>query len=338
MPGELRRASILTLHGKAGHALWRTRTTVLPGWLEEVERVWGRPHELRHSVRWARKLYRHSRDFDAVVSGSERVASIFALLQAIRRPRPVPHIFIECMWQMPSGRFALAMRRAQYRLQMRATSRIVVWSRRQVDMYSRVFRLKREKFVFLPYHTTFANTTFPPTEGNYIFAGGDTGRDYASLLEAVRDFPRRVIIAALRRDHFQGVKVPDNVEILTARPEQFMELLAGAWVVVVPLKGGLLHSGGQQTYLNAMALGKPVVVADDCGAEDYITHGQTGMLLKPGDPAGLRSALWTLLDNFELARLMAHEGQRVAEEHSPERFIRQVLALVDECVETAAHV
>jgi glycosyltransferase involved in cell wall biosynthesis len=61
--------------------------------------------------------------------------------------------------------------------------------------------------------------------------------------------------------------------------------MAGARLVVLPLKGGLLHSGGQQTYLNAMALGKPVIVADDCGADEYIMHNVTGIVLVPGDRA-----------------------------------------------------
>jgi glycosyltransferase involved in cell wall biosynthesis len=325
-----RRPSMLTLHGKADHPLWRTRATVLPGWLDEVRRVWNRPHELQASLRWAGKLYRASTRYDAVVTGSERVANIFAMLQACTRPKPVPHVFIECMWQMPSSRRALALRRAQFQLEMRATSRIVVWSRLQVDRYARVFGLPREKFVFVPYHTTLAG--MPPTaDGDYIFAGGDTGRDYATLIEAVRDLPRRVVVAALRRDHFDGLKIPDNVEIVTVTPTEFQRLLGGAWVVVVPLKGGLLHSGGQQTYLNAMALGKPVVVADDCGTEDYIAHGETGMLVKPGDPAALRDALWTLVDNPALARSMAELGRQVAREHSPERFIERVFDLVEEC-------
>ena len=61
-------------------------------------------------------------------------------------------------------------------------------------------------------------------------------------------------------------------------------------IVVIPM-GGHLHSGGQQTFLNAMAVGKPVIVTDPVGASSYIEHGITGLLVSLGDKIRLGEAL-----------------------------------------------
>jgi glycosyltransferase involved in cell wall biosynthesis len=73
-----------------------------------------------------------------------------------------------------------------------------------------------------------------------------------------------------------------------------MQLMAQSGINVVGLEEGLLHSGGQQTFLNAMAMGKPVIVTDPEGAEDYICNGIDGLLVPPGDPEKLRSAILKL--------------------------------------------
>lgn len=55
------------------------------------------------------------------------------------------------------------------------------------------------------------------------------------------------------------------------------------------------RSAGQASYLNAIALGKPVVVTDAPGVRDYVDHRRTGLIVPPGDPIALREAVnWTL--------------------------------------------
>jgi glycosyltransferase involved in cell wall biosynthesis len=183
----------------------------------------------------------------------------------------------------------------------------------------------------VPYHTTLYEAPYQATEGDYVFAGGDFTRDYGALIEAMRGLPYRLVIAARFRHYFEGLDVPTNVEILTTTRQGFIDLMAAAGVVVVPLRGGLLHSGGQQTYLNAMLMGKPVVVADDCGADEYVTHDRSGVVLRPGDVAGLRAAIVKLLSDRALARGMGREARAAAQAHPPERFAHAVLEVVARC-------
>jgi glycosyltransferase involved in cell wall biosynthesis len=300
-----------------------------------VERTGDKPVTFWRGLYWGWKLFCASKAFDVVVTGFERSWHAFALLQRLARVRKVPHVFIYAFFSLPDTGYGRALRRWYYRLIIGAASRIVVYSRHQIELYARVFDVPAEKFVSVPYHTTLYDAEYPVSEEDYVFAGGDFTRDYVTLIEAARSLPYQVIIAARFRDYFRGLDIPENVKVLTASHDQFLRLMAGAKVVVVPLKGGLLHSGGHQTYLNAMAMGKPVVVADDCGADEYITHGVTGILLRPGDSAELRESIRTLFENRDLARWLARNAKAAAANYSPERFMERVLAIAGECVESS---
>jgi len=93
-------------------------------------------------------------------------------------------------------------------------------------------------------------------------------RDYETLLKAVEGLGVKVVIATRLSNWNGNVKIPEQVKAFPTSHSDFRKWMAGSRMVVIPMEKGHLHSGGQQTYLNAMAMGKPVVVADDCGAKD----------------------------------------------------------------------
>jgi len=330
---------ILTTHPKGHYRPWMERAVLLPGWLQDVERVEPNALGFWRSLWWGWKLFRASREFDAVVTGNERAIQVFAMLQQLVARRKKPHILIYAFFDLPQRGFRRFLKRAYFRWLIMANCCIVVYSRRRIDLYSRVFGVPKGKFVCVPYHTTLEgyHATFKikdstVSEGDYIFAGGDY-RDYKTFLDAVRDLPYEVVIATRLKDYFTGLDIPKNVRVITASHEEFLQLMAGAKLVVVPLHGGVLHSGGEQTYLNAMALGKPVVVADDGGADEYISDGVTGLVVRPSDAKDLRRALLSVLDNPSLARSLGQNARGVAATYSLDRFIQGILATVEACVD-----
>jgi glycosyltransferase involved in cell wall biosynthesis len=327
---------ILTNQTKRDHPLWLRRVELLPGWRNKIDRsdsstglgsYWS-------DLRWAWKLFRSSKHFEAVVTGSERSAIMFALLQLLLRRERKPHVIIYTHWNLPSSFFAQSIKRLLYRLVCRGVRRIIVYSERQLELYVKTYGLPKERFSCVKYHTTLYDCKDPVTpvsaRGDYVFSGGDYTRDYRTLIEAARQLPYRVVIAALFRDYFKGLDIPPNVEIVTTSHEGFFELMAGAKVIAVPLCGGLQHSGGQQTYLNAMAMGKTVVVADDCGADEYIQSGLSGIVVPPGDVQALRQALRSAYENSSFASMLARNAKLAAEAFSPESFFERVFEIVEQ--------
>jgi glycosyltransferase involved in cell wall biosynthesis len=107
--------------------------------------------------------------------------------------------------------------------------------------------------------------------------------------------------------------------------------MAGSLMVVVPLKGGLLHSGGQQTYLNAMRMGKPVIVCSPA-AGDYIEHWKTGVVLSTGDVNALRDAIVRLMNDSGLAIEMGRAAEDSAKLFSTENTMSRVLDLAQSLI------
>jgi glycosyltransferase involved in cell wall biosynthesis len=79
---------------------------------------------------------------------------------------------------------------------------------------------------------------------------------------------------------------------------------------------GVLPSVGPEAcatvIIEAMASGKAVVASDIGGMPDLVDHGETGLLVPPGDARALAGAMQTLLqDRALLARLQATSLARV---------------------------
>jgi starch synthase len=91
--------------------------------------------------------------------------------------------------------------------------------------------------------------------------------------------------------------------------EELERLLARAAVVACPSR----REGFGVVCAEAMAYGKPVVASRVGGLLDLVAHGETGLLVPPGDPRGLRGALERLLDDTELRHRLGTAGrERVA--------------------------
>jgi glycosyltransferase involved in cell wall biosynthesis len=255
------------------------------------------------------QMLRRRRRFAAAVVASDASGNLFVLLQSLLPSRPLPTVMIDCLWYLPSSRIGRWLKAVQLRLEARSVNRFVVWASHEVEGYARAFGLPEEKLVFIPFHVTLTGYRYTVHEGDYIFSGGNGDRDYATLVRAVRDLPVPVIVATSNGTAFGGEPIPDHVQVRRCGHAEFRELMAGASLVVVPMQGGLLHSGGQQTYLNAMAMGKPVIVLDPRGARDYITDGRDGIVLDYGDSEELRAAIVRLRARPEVAAALGAAAQ-----------------------------
>jgi colanic acid/amylovoran biosynthesis glycosyltransferase len=106
--------------------------------------------------------------------------------------------------------------------------------------------------------------------------------------------------------------VADRVQIAhwKTRPE-VARLIREADVVVapsVPMRSGK-QEGIPVTLMEAMASGIPVVASRLGGIPELISDEQTGLLVAPGDPAGLADALGRLQASPELRRRLAEAGR-----------------------------
>ena len=67
------------------------------------------------------------------------------------------------------------------------------------------------------------------------------------------------------------------------------------------------------SFLEAMAMKKPVIGTKVGGVPEVVKDGVTGILVPPEEPLKLADAIITLLKDRELMRKMGEEGRRIVE-------------------------
>lgn len=299
-----------------------------PEWTRRVDIVDRGDHS---TLGFLARVVAGARTHSAVVlTGTRRADQAAAVFLA--RLRPPPRVVMtDATWKRggsPAARLAdgLGMRG------MRGPHLVFcVLSTWEVESFPRTWGVPPEQVRFTPFCFTLSEEELdlPVSHDGGVFAGGESLRDYGPLLGAARSVDARVTIAAGGLD---GRGAPPNVEAGRVSHERFMTLLRGAGVVVVPLAGESDRSAGQQTYLNAMALGKPVIVTDAPGVRDYVDHGSTGLVVPPGDPASLASAISWVLDTEnrdEVRRMCERAREDVRSRFTRSRYIERILEVVN---------
>ncbi len=226
---------------------------------------------------------------------------VFAgLLKLTRAPKDRPRVLItDATWQQESKALArlTGLPARWFALPTKLSIRLIdgphvrygVLSTHEKEVFARVWGVDPERVVFTPFPATMESET-PTSTGDYLFAGGNSLRDYDVLAKALPGTGARCRVASV----WQAAEPVEGLEAGPVPHEEFVRLLAGCRAAVVPLQREV-RSAGQQSYLNAMVLGKPVIVTDAPGVRDYIDDGVTGVVVPP-DPDALRAAIVDLLD------------------------------------------
>lgn len=128
-------------------------------------------------------------------------------------------------------------------------------------------------------------------QSGYLFAGGNSLRDYDTLAAALKNTPFSAVIGTSN-----VVPEMERATVGYIPGDRFFDVMKESALVVVPLLGGLTRSVGQQTYLNAMAMGKLVIVSDTPGVRDHLCHESNALIVPPGDPTALKNAICWAFD------------------------------------------
>jgi len=284
---------------------WR----VLSSAESKIRNPWGR-------VAW---LYRYSYSADyLVLNFSTFDVLVLALLFTLRPPRRCRLVTLD-LFLNPSSLTRFSLRQPIERWLLNRVDLFLVFVR-DVEFYRRHYNLDLSKFRYVPYKVNGWELILqrPTHDDGYIFCGGKSRRDFATLFDAIRplDYPLKLITGSraqlLRHGSILPDDVPPQVEILPpdASTEEFVRCMAGARLVVLPLRGGMSQAG-IAVYLMAMALGKCVIISAGPGIIDVLEPDQA-LMVPPEDPQKLRLAIQHAWENDELRMRIAANGMRYA--------------------------
>jgi glycosyltransferase involved in cell wall biosynthesis len=317
-----------------------------------LRRLGGKPAALA----WA--AFQRRGRYDIIFSDNEGTGLPLALLlRGGARPGQPRHV---CL----SHYLSSAKKRVWFRLGAgRRIDMLIAHSSAQLRLAVETLGMPAKKVALLPY---FADERFwdpalatPDRTGArpMICSAGLEFRDYTTLIAAVRDLEVDVRIGAAshwaKHNAFGATAdLPESVTVSGYNYQQLRDLYASARFVVVPLRD-VDNQAGITTILEAMAMGKAVVVTRTRGQTDVVRDWRagatapppgflaapevaetlgalpTGWYVRPNDAGDLSDAINYLLAHPEIAEEMGRNARRVAEGYfGLDAFIQRFGALL----------
>jgi glycosyltransferase involved in cell wall biosynthesis len=170
-----------------------------------------------------------------------------------------------------------------------------------------------------------------------ICAVGLERRDYPTLIEAVRDLPVQLVIAAAspwskQTDSSDRTNLPENVTVKRFTQAELRQLYADSAFLVMPLQD-VTFQAGITAILEAMSMERAVICSRTPGQTDAIVEGENGTYVAPGDSAALRSAIEQLLNDPDRARQLGQNGRQTVESRAAlDVYVEGLRTVVLECV------
>jgi glycosyltransferase involved in cell wall biosynthesis len=302
--------------------------------------------------------FRERNRYDVILTDGEHIGIPLALMLKLARSS-VGHLTI--------GHRITATKKRPFFKWLKAHSHInyiALHSRVQYELAIRELGISPNQLALIPYQVDIDFwSPQPVAEERLICSAGLEFRDYPTLVSAVQGLDVEVVIGAAshwskRRNTAADPALPANVHVSKFDYPALRSLYARSSIVVVPLDD-IDFQAGVTTILEAMAMGKPVIVTHSLGQTDVVedrraaTRGAhprtrppslmrsfaelagvalepTGYYVPPEDPAALRRAIDHLLDHPEERRRLGVAGRQTVERLlTVDHFAARVRRLVD---------
>jgi glycosyltransferase involved in cell wall biosynthesis len=249
--------------------------------------------------------------YDVIFSNAEHVGLPLAgLLKTVKR-RP-GHVVI-------GHRVSSAKKKPFFRVLHHQMDAIFLYAQTQLSYAKDVLRIPARKLRLIAFHadTRFYHPTPEAIVERRISSAGLEWRDYPTLIEAVRGLDVDVRLAAASpwskdNDETEDIRLPPNVTAQSYSYDELRDLYASSLFVVVPLYENDFQAG-VTTLLEAMAMGKAVIVTRTTGQRDVIADGSNGLYVPPGNALALRDAIVHLLSHPDEAVRLGVNARRTVE-------------------------
>lgn len=268
----------------------------------------------RHAVAWGdcdqqlRAMFR--RDYDIIYSACQSITGFLARLHSMglfRKPL-VALIHHELSDNSASRAF------------LRGHTRLLCLSRDVRDQLIGVFQVPKDKVDLLSWGPELEfyrrDLAGPYPQEPWVVSIGKTLRDHDTLAAAMRGSDIRLTIIGTAPTggeplpNIEVIPVSEHINHLPYR--RTLEIYQRATIVAIPL-ASTRRLAGLSSLLDAMAMGKPVVMTRNPLVDIDIEAEGFGVWLSPGDVAGWKRAVEDLAADSVRCREMGRRARLVAE-------------------------
>ena len=168
---------------------------------------------------------------------------------------------------------------------------------------------------------------------HYVFSCGREKRDYNTMIEAGRMAGLPMVISA--SGFFADGTTPSsddasNIQVISRRVSwtYLRTLYRYSRFVVIPLNP-VNYAAGVTGLVEAMAMGKAIIVTRSPGIEEYIRDVDVGIIIPPDDPVALASAMRELWQDPVRCKAIGQSNRKWVETHADVRiYARRIRVLL----------
>lgn len=211
--------------------------------------------------------------------------------------------------------------------------------------YELDYRIQKSKFLYIPFKANNYNIVhkYESNDKGYVLACGASLRDYETFVRAIEQvsFPAKIVlpnhnVASYHNTSFYEGNLPANVIVLRHNLKDrdlWNRYIAEARVVVVPIQERAIQPAGISVYLEAMALGKPVIVTEGPSTRGILKNENEAEIVPPSNAIALAAALRKLWEDKEYREQLACRGKEYALSLGNEtRLVKDILRNAMACV------
>lgn len=273
---------------------------------------------------------------DVVVVGSHIEAIIFNVFRALRLRKKPAIVLLGFILTKRNNPLINRCRELYFSFIFSFVDQAICHSTLEVERYTRLFRNARAKFVYIPYGLHISGRRNQVKENEsvseyrpYILAAGRSGRDYATLFQAVEPLAIDLHVVCDSEKVLNGLNIPSNVLVLrNCYDDAYVNELKNSAFVVIPL-GVNDISAGQMVLIQAMAFAKPTIVTHTPTVEEYVSDGEQSLLVAQGSVTEFREAINKLLSDRVLAEHLASNALETYEKkYCMRAYVQNLVASV----------
>ena len=245
-----------------------------------------------------------------LLTGGERRDLFYVAIAGCLPWIHTPHVITDAHWQAKTG-LSLWLQKTIFKLGNRLTKQVQPHSDEECYLYSQQFQIPFDKLKAVPWSVSLTGYQLNPVNNSLmILTGGASFRDYGCFYQAVKDLDLPIEIGLPQWFDCRETQQLSQLNHVNVHHhlnrQQYYEKMAKCNVLAMPMPSGLTRCAGDQTLLNAMSMGKIVVVTDSVASRLYIRDGENGFIIPVHDHKKWREVL------LKISNMSREDYQKIA--------------------------
>lgn len=164
---------------------------------------------------------------------------------------------------------------------------------------------------------------------NSVFSGGQSDRDFETVIDAFNNTDVPVTIVCTQLHRFRNPKlITNNFTILRGvSEEEYHSLVKLSSFVVIALENEY-SSCGQLLFTFCMKNRIPIIATDCFGTRDYITHNINGVLVPVKDGKAIFNAYSKLVSDIVFRDKIVDQSYKIAEKMTFENYLKKIYSII----------